>query len=327
MQQSDALGRRNQPDACEENVERAERDLACSQPPELTKTRNSSDRKKGQVRNAGADCEFGEKARCDIAMTPKPPDGSQRAAGKDLQLEHPNDRRKGSRAPPTPNVNHATEETSECRKSANTANITTAHTTSFRNAALPRPRAKKAKRQTSCTNRNGSEIPTMLSTVRKDPPTLAPAMRQPIPTTIPAISAVPADPLDAITPLVRRYGTVPDDQQLSGYRPNGSQRKSERRVRHTEGAEIPGTDGPGDEQAEQKVGGAREQLVRKAPPEPPDHAHATDFAATDKLSPNNPADPIERSLRSAASSTSLRRSAEGAARRHATDGGAGLRCC
>ena len=100
MQQSDALGRRNQPDAGEENVERAERDFACSQPPELTKTGNAADRKKRQARNAGADCEFGEKARCDIAMTPKPLDGSPRAAGKELELEHPNNRRKGSRGRP-----------------------------------------------------------------------------------------------------------------------------------------------------------------------------------------------------------------------------------
>src|SRR4029453_1711666 len=55
--------------------------------------------------------------------------------------------------------------------------------------------AKKAKRQTSCTKRNGSEIPTMLSTVRKGSPTLTPASRQQTPTTIPAISAVPADRL------------------------------------------------------------------------------------------------------------------------------------
>ena len=66
-QQSDALCRRDHPGASEENGERAERDLAGPQPPELTKTRNSSNRKQGQSRNAAADREFGEKARCAIS--------------------------------------------------------------------------------------------------------------------------------------------------------------------------------------------------------------------------------------------------------------------
>ena len=133
-------------------------------------------------------------------------------------------------------------------KSANAVNITTAQTRSFRNAAPPRPRANKAKRHTSCTSRNGSETPMIMSTLLKDPPTLAPATRQADPTDDPDEQRCSGRALDAIVPLVRRHGTVPDDQQLAGYRANGSQRKSERRVRDTEGAEIPDTDGPGDKQ-------------------------------------------------------------------------------
>src|SRR5215208_245824 len=81
---------------------------------------------------------------------------------------------------------------------------------------------------------------------------------------------------NAVTPFVRGDGTVSHDQQLPGYRPNGSQRERERRVGHTERAEIPGPDRPGNKQGKQEVGGAREQLVSKAPSEPPHHLDGSD---------------------------------------------------
>ena len=129
----------------------------------------------------------------------------------------------------------------------------------------------------------------MLSTVRKGPPTRGAGNETTDPDDDSGHQRCSGRPLDAITPLVRRHGTVPDDQQLSGDRPNGSQRKSERRIRHAEGAEIPGTDGPGDEQGEQEVGRARKQLVRKGPAEPPDHAATVGCRLDGRDVPGRPA--------------------------------------
>jgi len=63
VQQSDALGRRNQADAGEKNVEWAEGDFTCSQAAHLTKAGNGADRKKRHARDASADSELREESR------------------------------------------------------------------------------------------------------------------------------------------------------------------------------------------------------------------------------------------------------------------------
>ena len=127
--------------------------------------------------------------------------------------------------------------------------------------------------------------------------------------------------LDAVTPLVRRQGTVPDDEQLTGYRSNASQRKRERRVRDTERAKIPNAKGPGDQEAKHEVGAAREQLVRKRPPEPADHASGALCRKIPQIpeQPGEPARacPLEEQTRYSGCAAPKR-----AARHHARDGGA-----
>ena len=56
-------------------------------------------------------------------MAPKPPDGSNRAAGKNFELQQANDCGNAP-APAQLNVNHVTEATPASRKSTNAVNIT-----------------------------------------------------------------------------------------------------------------------------------------------------------------------------------------------------------
>ena len=100
-QQSDALGRCDKPHAAEHHVERAEQDFGRSQTPQLTETGNSSNRKDGHHRNAGRDCEFCEEPRGNIAVGSKPGDGSNRAAGKEFELQQANGCGNAPRGRPT----------------------------------------------------------------------------------------------------------------------------------------------------------------------------------------------------------------------------------
>ena len=87
----------------------------------------------------------------------------------------------------------------------------------------------------------------MLSTVREGSPTPTARNETTNPDDHTGHQSGSGRPRHALTPFIHRYGTVPDDQQLSCYRPNGSQREREHRVRQSERAEIPRTDRPGDE--------------------------------------------------------------------------------
>ena len=160
IQDSDGLGQRGQGHSIENDLERSHQRVGRLNVAKRSQPQNEADavvakQARGAVRGA-----FNEITESEVTLARQPFSSAETTWGRPSSGSTPTAAPNPSCCAPGEDVPEHIGESRRNRRYTRAMIRPTAHTVSFRNACLPRPRAKNANRQLSCSMRSGRVTPS-----------------------------------------------------------------------------------------------------------------------------------------------------------------------